>query len=83
LSLLLTMQSGDRITVADTLFTVLSAPPRLVSTETAIALSEADTVLPHGVTVSLAATLPDNGLTLRFTAPAEITITRTRGSATL
>ncbi|MDE2239769.1 MAG: hypothetical protein KGJ73_07535 [Rhodospirillales bacterium] len=86
MALLLSMQSGDRITVADILFTVLSSPPRLVSAETTIPLSEADTVLPHGVTVALAtpytnANTAASALTLRCTAPKDVLIKRTRGEA--
>ncbi|MDE2343397.1 MAG: hypothetical protein KGL63_08420 [Betaproteobacteria bacterium] len=81
MALLLSMQSGDRITVADILFTVLSSPPRLVSAETTIPLSEADTLLPHGVTVSLAETPSSSSIRLRFTAPKDVLIKRNRVEA--
>jgi len=82
LSLLLSVQSGDRISVGKTVYTVLDTPLRLASATTAPApLSEDDTPLSPEVTVSLAGIPSATGITLRFTAPAHITITRHRGSA--
>lgn len=79
MALLLSVQSGDRITVADILFTVLSSPPRLVSTEATIPVSETNRLLPHGVTVSVADATSTSHMRLRFTTPAGVLITRIRG----
>jgi len=82
LSLLLFVQSDDRISVADTIYTVLPDPLRLASPPTTpLPLSEDDTPLTADVTVSIAGTPAAAGFTLRFTTPSHITITRIPGSA--
>ena len=84
MSLLLSLQSGDRIAVVDLLLTLQSAPPRLVAGDAIFPLSEADTDLPHGVTVSLAPPVTNtkpSALRLRFTTPRGVMITRIRGEA--
>ncbi|MBB5374498.1 hypothetical protein [Acidocella aromatica] len=82
MSLLLFVQSGDRISVAATIYTVLTDPLRLASPPaTPVPLSEDDTPLTADVTVSIAGTPAASGFTLRFTAPRGVTITRIPGSA--
>ncbi len=83
MSLVLSLQSGDQITVADLLLTLHASPPRLVAGDKIFPLSDADTALPHGVTISLAPPMTSakpSALSLRFTAPRHVTITRIRGS---
>ena len=82
MSLLLSVQSGDRISVTDTVYTVFTDPLRLASPPTTpVPLSEDATPLTADVTVSIAGTSAASGFTLRFTTPSHITITRIPGSA--
>ncbi|EKM99097.1 MULTISPECIES: hypothetical protein [unclassified Acidocella] len=78
MTLVLSIESGERITVGDDHFTAFTAPPRLVSSETTYLLSEDGIDLPGGVTVSLSSLPARSGVMLCFIGPAHVRIIRHR-----